>query len=238
MHACFWPLNMDSHECTNTSRRLKISLSLVLVPLTLPRSVPLRSAVQAGALCCSWMCIINTVRANSAESPIISRGKLYVNAPLMASFVNGIVVQARGIEPWPESAIRSARAYAAWPSFNAARALIVSCIAFSYRAHVRARAHTRAQRRLLEKSREISLGLILSFSAAARMRSTMRVIQWLRVSGLDRQDYFLSPASFFFNIVITVKHACFCEVAEFPRCEPSECEFRDEGFRSCWAAWF
>ena len=50
-------------------------------------------SATARALCCSWMCIINTVRANSTESPIISRGKLYVNAPLMASFVNGIVVQ-------------------------------------------------------------------------------------------------------------------------------------------------
>lgn len=86
----------------------------------------------ARALCCSWMCIINTVRANSAESPIISRGKLYVNAPLMASFVNGIVVQARGIEPCRErNSIRSSMPRAARESSFNNLAVIVSCIAFS-----------------------------------------------------------------------------------------------------------
>lgn len=44
MHACFWPLNMDSHECTNTSRQLKSLFSL-----TLPHSTGwvLRSTVHS-----------------------------------------------------------------------------------------------------------------------------------------------------------------------------------------------
>lgn len=124
----FWPLNMDSHECTNTSRQLKSLFSL-----TLPHSAGcFDRQCTARVLCCSWMCIINTVRANSAESPIISRGKLYVNAPLMASFVNGIVVQAQGIEPCRErNSIRSSMPRAARESSFNNLAVIVSCIAFS-----------------------------------------------------------------------------------------------------------
>lgn len=180
---------MDSHECTNTSRQLKSLFSLTLGACSLSLSLLLSLAVSlfhspasidsvrtARALCCSWMCIINTVRANSAKSPIISRGKLYVNAPLMASFVNGIVVQARGIEPCPESrdSIRSSMprvVNSTSPGHSFLYCLFLSDmyttrirIPASVRARVCARARSRETDRFLGKRKntswKISLRLI------------------------------------------------------------------------------
>ena len=142
-----------------------------LVSLTLPHRAFDRQCT-ARALCCSWTCIINTVRANSTESPIISRGKLYVNAPLMASFVNGIVVQARGIEPCRErNSIRSSMPRAARESSFNNLAVIVSCRIYTSACistyttpnHIACTCTYMyvCNARFLEKSRRISLKLML-----------------------------------------------------------------------------
>lgn len=135
-------MNALTHRVGLKSSPLFPSRSRVSLTLLSPASID--SAHRA--LCCSWMCIINTVRANSAESPIISRGKLYVNAPLMASFVNGIAVQARGIEPCPGEPRFDSLKHAGESSFNAAT-VIVSRIALSYRIC----AHYAAPRKNLGK---------------------------------------------------------------------------------------
>lgn len=136
------PQDVDSHECTNTSRDLKPLRLLLPPPPPLPprqphhdptfspSPPPIDSGRRCGApallsLSFSSFCFIfiilslflvldplaalaprdaadtrNKHRAKQpgAESPIISHGKLYVNAPLMASFVNGIAVVAEGVE--------------------------------------------------------------------------------------------------------------------------------------------
>lgn len=82
------------------SLAFSLSSSLVVGPFSLSRAA--RDAADTR----------NKHRAKQpgAESPIISHGKLYVNAPLMASFVNGIAVVAERARGTAGNTVRLVRA--------------------------------------------------------------------------------------------------------------------------------